>query len=104
MTSKARELIVSHEKQLKELVQKFESLNKEIDSFFEEIGTTVENVSTFMGNADNFDDETWDQMEQQRSLLNERLNRELANIRNPKRLEEKYSERHAIAPHWLFVR
>lgn len=93
-----------NEKELKELIYKFESVNEEIDTFFAELGTNTESVSHFLSNEENFDHKTWDAMQQQRHKLNETLQRELENIRNPQSLKKKYEEHSRVAPHWLFVR
>jgi hypothetical protein len=86
-----------------ELVIRIETLNRQANDLLEELKVSPEQLSAFIEKKDYFTEENWKTIEQQRKALDERLLRELANIRNPAKTKKTLAERHVPA-HWLFVR
>lgn len=95
--------IQKHELAFKELMIKTDTLNQQVEELLAELNVSPEQLTTFIGNKDNFSEENWEMIVKQRKELDEKLLRELANIRNPLKNKKTYSER-VVPQHWLFVR
>lgn len=95
--------IEKHEIAFQELLIKTESLNQQINEFLDELNISEEQLSTFIGNKDNFSEENWQEINRLRQELDEKLKRELGNVRNPLKNKKTYSER-IVQQHWLYVR
>lgn len=80
-----------------------ESLDKEIAQFISELKVTPQKLSVFIENQNNFTPANWDTLQQERKTLDEKLSRNLKNIRNPLQAKKAYAER-KIDPRWLFVK
>lgn len=88
---------------IQELSIRLDSLNNQIKELLTELNVSPEQLTAFVEKKENFTEENWSSLAQQRQLLDEKLQRELANIRNPLKAKKTYSER-KIEQHWLFVR
>lgn len=97
------EKIQKHEKHFQELVIRMETLNREVNDLFADLKATPEQINQFISNKANFSEEEWTELHNQRKALEEKLQREMDNIRNPQRLKKVYEERH-VGNTWLFVR
>lgn len=95
--------IQKHELAFQELMIKVDSLNEQVQELLAELGVTPEQLTHFLANQDNFSDENWQMINKQRQEFDEKLKRELANVRNPLKNKKTYSER-VVPQHWLFVR
>lgn len=95
--------INKHELAFQELVIKTDSLNQQVEELLEELNVSPEQLSAFIGNKDNFNEDNWQTIVKQRQELEDKLKRELANISNPLKNKKTYSER-IVPQHWLFVR
>lgn len=95
--------IHKHKKTAEELEIRIESLNRHIKELFAELNVTPEQVNAFISNKEHFTEDNWATLCQQLKTLEAQLERELANIRNPKQTQKALTDRR-IQPHWLFVR
>lgn len=95
--------IESNERKVLELEQQFAAIEAESAVFFETIDVTPEEVDNFVKNRDNFSDKEWEELKKQERQLQEILQREINNIRDPEKAKRHYKERD-IRPGWLFVR
>lgn len=91
------------EKKIEELTIRQEALNREVSKLLKELEIRPEQLTTFVSKKDNFTEENWQQLQEAKSKLDEKLSRDLNSIRNPKETEKTYKERH-VDQHWLFVR
>ena len=89
---------------LQELLIRIDGLDRQVKAFMDEIDICPQQVSSYVNNPDNFTQENWEQLENQRKKLDEKLNVELRNIRNPKNAKREYSARAGVQQHWIFVR
>lgn len=80
-----------------------EAQDKEIAEFLREMKVTPKQLANFVENPDNFTPENWEELQKQRKLLDEKLNKDLKNISNPLKTKKAYKERQ-VDPRWLFVR
>lgn len=95
--------IQKHELAFQELTIKIDSLNQQVEDLLSELNISPEQLTAFIENKENFSDENWQTIIQQRQEFEEKLKRELANIRNPLKNKKTYSER-VVPQHWLYVR
>lgn len=91
------------ELKMEALIREFERLNDTVDEFFNEVGLTEESIVRFTNTKEHFSEAEWERLNEERAKLEEKFNRQLSLIRDPKLAQKKYSDRN-IAPHWLFVR
>lgn len=91
------------EKQLRELAISIEALDMQVAEMMAELKVTRKQLSMFLSNPENFTPENWEELQKQKKNLELKLQRDLAQIRNPKEAEKKLKQSN-VAPHWLFVR
>lgn len=96
--------IKKNETLLKQLLIRVDSLDREIKMLIDELKVTPEQVSTYLSNPDNFTTENWEELQNERKALDEKLKRDLENIRNPSKTKKAMSDRSHVAPHWLYVK
>jgi len=89
---------------LQELLIRIDGLDRQVKAFMEELDISPEQISGFVNNPDNFTQENWAQLEKQRKMLDEKLDLEMRNIRNPKSAKKAYASRAGVQQHWIFVR
>lgn len=92
-----------NEKRLHELTMEFERLNKETSQFLKSLKVTPKQLTTFIEDKDKFSEKNWEMLQKERKKLEEKLDLELNNIKDPKQVEKKFNER-CVAPHWIFCR
>lgn len=95
--------IQSNEKKFQELLVEFEQQEAEVDILLKEVGITSKQAETYLSNKQNFSHAEWEELERRKKGLDEKLKRDLENIRDPLKLKKKYAERQ-IDPRWLHVR
>lgn len=95
--------IQKHALAINELSIRIENLNRHAEDLFKELNVTSEQISAFVGNKEHFTEENWETLLEQNHKLEEKLKRELDNIRNPKKVKNSLSDMR-VQPHWLFVR
>lgn len=101
--SKLENQIQNHSLKAQELAIRLEDLDREVDTFLKEVNINLDKLTSFMENKENFTDENWTQLLQEKEKINEKLQRELANIRNPLKTKKAYSGLR-VQNHWLHVR
>lgn len=95
--------IQKNELAINELSIRIDSIASQVDSLLMELNVSSEQLSAFLENKENFTEKNWNDLLKQRQELDEKLKRELANIRNPLKTKKTYSEL-KVQSHWLFVR
>jgi hypothetical protein len=93
----------SLEKKIKDTCSEVDKLNKDILHFLADRGINPIEVSEYLGNRGNFSDKEWEELQEVKTILEERLSRDLKNIRDPRKVKEAYNDRQ-VRPHWIFVR
>lgn len=88
---------------INELGMRIENVDWHADELFKELNVSADQLAAFIENKDHFTEENWHALQQQRRALDEKLQRELANVRDPRKTKKAQAERY-VAPHWLFVR
>jgi hypothetical protein len=95
--------ITKNDLTLQQLMIRIDSLDREIKSLTTELNISPEKISTFIENKENFTEENWQDLIKQRQHLDEKLNTDLSNIRDPRKIKKTHEDRN-IQRHWLFVR
>jgi len=91
------------DKKIKEICIQTEKLDKDIKNYFKENDINPVEVALYLENKENFTDEEWEFIQETRKKLDENLNLNLANIKDPRKAKKSYNDR-LVAPHWLYVR
>ena len=89
---------------LQELLIRIDGLDRQVKAFMDELDICPKQISSYVNNPNNFTKENWEELEKQRKMLDEKLDLELRNIRNPKNTMNSYSARAGVQQHWIFVR
>lgn len=92
-----------NEKKLRELAIRLESLDSEIHGFLNELNVTPEQLSAFVSCKDNFTDDNWEELQQQKMKLDQKLDVEIKNVRDPLKSKKALASLN-VARHWLHVR
>jgi hypothetical protein len=88
---------------IQELSIRIEALNRDVDELFSQLRVSPEQLTAFIENKDNFSEENWNALLEQRKALDEKLLRELLHVSNPKKTQQSFKSMN-VQPHWLFVR
>lgn len=91
------------EKKIKELSIQLENADKNIKNFFDETGVSLEKLSSYSSNKENFSEETWRKLSDYKQQLDDKLKLELTNISNPLKVKRARSSLQ-VERHWLYVR
>ena len=91
------------EAKIQRLTQEFETLNEAIDRFFAEWNLDSDALAQFNQDREQFTSEAWEQLNEERLKLEEKLKSELDGVPNPLLTKKRYEER-KFSPHWLYVR
>jgi len=88
---------------IEELSIRIETLNREVESLLNELNVSHEQLSAYVERKENFSEDNWQTLQKKRKELDEKLLRELLNVRDPRKAQKALNELR-IQPHWLFVR
>lgn len=99
----AEEKLKVNEKKMRELAIRLEKLDSDISAFLEELNVTPEQLTSFVSNKDNFTDSNWIDLQAEKKKLDEKLNTELKNIRNPLKSKKNLASLN-VSQHWLYVK
>ena len=88
---------------IKELELLIESLDRQEDQLMGSFNVSANQLTTFVNNKENFTDENWQEVTKQKILFEEKLNKEIHNIRDPLKTKKAFSSLH-VKRHWLHVK
>lgn len=86
-----------------ELLIQMDGMNEEIGLLLTELNVTRNQLQQYLSNPHNFTEENWQELQKQRKLLDDKLSREIDNVRDPRKAKKSQNERN-IQQHWLFVK
>lgn len=92
-----------NEKKIRELAIRHEKLDSDISSFLVDLEVTPEQLTAFISKQENFTEDNWQELQKQKQQLDEKLDVELKNVRNPLKSKKALASLH-VARHWLHVR
>lgn len=79
------------------------ALSRDVESLLQELKISADQISACLRSPQNFSQEEWETITNEKKMLDQKLLRELQNISNPAKTKQSYKDR-VIQPHWLFVR
>lgn len=97
------ERIKKNHKKIADADVQIENLDQNVTRFLNELPLTIEQLNTFLANQENFTAEEWQSLQNMQKQLDQKLQLELENIRNPIKAKKNYSDRN-VQRHWLYVR
>lgn len=89
------------EKRISELDLQNEALDREIESLLAEQKVSSRQLTYFLSKASHFTDGNWERLQKEKKKVEEKLERDLKNIKKKHRSRESLK---TIQPNWLFVR
>lgn len=89
---------------MKELSIKKEHLAHTYQQLLTDLAMTPEEVLTYAKNPDNFSPPLWEELQNEKKKLEEELELELSQVRDPLKTKKSLSEQGLVKPHWIFVR
>lgn len=89
---------------MKEISINLEHLDHTYQQLLKELAMTSEEVIAYTDNPDNFSPPIWEELQNEKKKLDEKLDLELSHLRDPLQAKKSYSERGTIQQHWIFVR
>ena len=98
------EKIEKTEKKLHEISVSMKRLDREYQQLLDGIELSPLQLKEFVENPKNFSPPIWEQLQNEKKMLDEKLNLELNNIPDMLKTQKTFSERAAVQQHWLFVR
>jgi hypothetical protein len=88
---------------IQELAIRMENLDREIADFLKELKVTPEQLTAFVENEKNFTEANWKEVVKHKKAFEDKLQREIENIRNPSKTKKALAELN-IPRHWIAVR
>lgn len=101
---KLEEKIHRTERKLMELSLHIQHLHHEYQEILNEFALTPEQIKEFAENSENFPPPLWEQLQQEKKEMDEKLEQELNNVQDTSKTQKTISERGKVQQHWLFVR
>lgn len=101
---KLEDKIKRTERKLLELSIFLAQLDNEYQKLLEEMSFTPAYLKEFVGNPDNFAPAVWEELQNEKKQLDEKLNLELSVLPDQVKTKKTLSERASVQKHWLFVR
>lgn len=95
--------IKKNEQKAEALFQEILTLYQQEKIFLDELKVTPEQLTTFISAKENFTEQNWETLNFEKQKLDQKLQTELNNIRNPKKTKKAYSEK-KIEGHWLYIK
>lgn len=93
----------SMNQKIKSLEIQLENLEKEENAFLKLLNVTHEKLTAFLKDKKNFSSENWNQVVSHKQKLDEKLLREIENVRNPQKAKRAYNSL-KVGSHWLHVK
>jgi len=94
----------SNEKKIAVLKMRLERFEKAFKEVYEDANVAPEELTDYLNTPTNFEPEVWTHIQDFRLQLDNKLSKELDNIRNPFKTSQTYAERGEVQRHWLYVR
>ena len=97
------EKIEKTQKKIKELEIRNGKLDNDSIDLLSALKVTSEQLSQYMDKKENFTDKNWEQLQERKEEIEQRLATDLTSVRDPKKSQKALQERN-VGSHWLFVR
>jgi len=88
---------------IEKLELEIEAINRKTDELYQELNVKPEQMKCFLETEKAFTEENWVELQTLQKTLEDKLERDLANIRNPNKTKQNRASLN-VRQHWLFVR
>lgn len=95
--------LAKQEHAINTLTLQLDNFDREVQEFLNNLDINLDKISTFVENKNNFSEDNWTELLKQRHALEEKLQREIQNIRNPNKIKKAQDSLH-VQRHWIHVR
>jgi hypothetical protein len=95
--------LIQNEKKIEELAIKLDNLDRETAALFEELGISPQEISEFIESRDNFSDQEWELIQNQKTIAEKNLQVDLTSLKDPRKTKKAYKSLN-IQPNWIPVR
>lgn len=92
-----------NEKKIRELAIHHEKLDSDVHQFLNELEVTPAQLNAFISNKENFTESNWQELQKHKKQLDEKLDVDLKNVRNPLKSKKALASLN-VNRHWLHVR
>lgn len=92
-----------NEKKLREMSIRLEKLDRDIANFLHEMEVTPEQLTAFISKKEHFTEGNWEELQKHKKQLDEKLEVELKNVRNPLKAKKALASLN-VNRHWLYVK
>jgi len=89
---------------LAQLAEQLEKLQEQEDAFFSKFGITLLEMQQFAENPDNFTEEDWKKLCEERQSLEAKVQSRLAYVRDQRSITKAYKGLKQVQQHWIHVR
>lgn len=96
--------IQQNQSKIESLEIQLEGLTREEEKLLSELKVSSEQLVSFISKKENFTEENWEELNKQLKQMDEKLHRELENVRNPLKTKRAYSSLNGVQSHWLYVK
>lgn len=104
LNAKQDKLIEENHNKIKTLALQIEGQTREEDTFLHQLEISLEKLNTFSANQENFTDENWQKLLDERNKLQQKLQTELSTIKDVRKTKRALSSLKGVQRHWLHVR
>ncbi|MBS4163698.1 Uncharacterized protein PRO82_001001 [Candidatus Protochlamydia amoebophila] len=104
LEQKIEEKFHSTQVKMKEISVGMGKLESEYQKLLKDLGLSNEEVHEFASNPSNYSAPIWEQLQNEKKQLDEKLNLNLNNVRDPLKVKKAFSDHATIQSHWIYVR
>jgi len=91
------------QQKMRELEIRNGKLDQDSTDLLSQLQVTPEQLSVFIDKKDNFSDKNWEQLQERKIEIEQKLATDLSSVRDPKKAKKALEERN-VGSHWLYVR
>ncbi len=95
---------VNTDQKIAQIETEMEAWDLETKELFDELGISPEQLDAYMGNAENFVPEDWDEMQKQLKAGEDETCRQVDSVKDPESVKKAYASQAQVQPGWFFVR
>ncbi|CCB91819.1 Ankyrin family protein [Waddlia chondrophila 2032/99] len=102
-TSDFDENINKTQKEINELEIRNGQIDRDYSDLLSKLQITSEQLSRFIEKKENFTEKNWEQLQERKKEIEQKLATDLTNIRDPLKSKKALQDRN-VGSHWLFIR
>jgi seryl-tRNA synthetase len=100
---KLEERILTAQRKIQEMTINLENLDREFNQLLSESGLEAAQIEAYIKEMERSKDPIWETLKAEQDQLNQNLENRLTQIKDPKKLQQVFSEKASIQSHWIYV-